>query len=205
MQVFKYCPVLILSTNTKTNPIPLHLGIDNKLRVNHSSTFSPLEKQCHLYILSDCPIRVGDWVYNEISKEIYQFREISASYEKKIIATTDSLSKYNEPLPKPPQSLIQEYAISHNNREPITEVLVQYTKEIAADGHTIIGHQLVVNPDMTINIKGLNRETYTREEVIKMMRDFALMQTESCNIVEYVKKNACLPVSVDKWVKLKFK
>jgi hypothetical protein len=40
----------------------------------------------YLLVVSDEQIKKDDWVYNEISKEIYQFVEINVSYEKKIIA-----------------------------------------------------------------------------------------------------------------------
>ena len=40
----------------------------------------------YLLIVDDSEIKEGDWVFNNISKEIYQFIENYVSYEKKIIA-----------------------------------------------------------------------------------------------------------------------
>lgn len=40
----------------------------------------------YLLIISNEEIKKGDWVFNKISKEIYQFIENYVSYEKKIIA-----------------------------------------------------------------------------------------------------------------------
>lgn len=37
-------------------------------------------------------IEVGDWVYNEVSKEIYQFKENHVSYEKKILSLPEHFS-----------------------------------------------------------------------------------------------------------------
>lgn len=40
---------------------------------------------------------------------------------------------------------------------------------------------------------------YSEKEVKSLLYKFVLSQTESINIVDYVKKNACLPIYYEEW------
>jgi hypothetical protein len=204
--MLKKCQVVMLPTNEKSKLVlsfkekSFNQLTEPKLILIEEANYQLSNIQSHhLYILSDDKINGGDWVYNSISKEIYQFIENHVSYESKIIATTDS-SLGAEPnelypewnrlrLPQPSQSFIEKYLESYNKGNIITDVLVEYENPyVKLVGNKIgsnIGYftlteenkwKLKVNPkDNTITIKQV-KDNWSREQVVssvlKMQHDF---------------------------------
>jgi len=183
MSQFKKCKVVMLPTNEKAKFGNLVLApLFQKLLIFEHQNCTEVSQ--HLYILSDEEIKEGDWVYNEISKEIYQFKENRVDYEKKIIATTDkSLTReifgLGEtamcPLPQPSTSFIEKFVEEYNKGNVITEVMVEYEKYI---GKNYVGefttekdfdYKLKVNPkDNTITIRKV-KDSWNRDEVRKLL------------------------------------
>jgi len=188
MSTLKKVQVVMLPTNEKAN-----LFIDkNQLLYfpDHKRSYVEWKdvQYQHLYFLSNEEIKEGDWVYNSISKEIYQFKENHVDYENKIIATTDSSLKIhpmqmNTPhydyLPEPSQSFLEVYVREYNRGHQIKEVQVEYEEHLEFSDNTqgrqaIINlekdwYRLKVNPkDNTITIKRV-KESWNREEVIELL------------------------------------
>jgi hypothetical protein len=61
----------------------LLFSIMNKVRINNEGF--------HIYITNDEEIKEGDWIFNEISKEVYKITNVGelVAYENKIILSTD--------------------------------------------------------------------------------------------------------------------
>lgn len=170
----------------------------------------------HLYIISDDKIEDGDYWINLDNNTINNNVGIAnfannAPSCKKIIATTDtSLVLYDEAkfiknsptvilLPQPSQQFIQKYIESYNKGEDITDVLIEYEnkyegKEYVDDqdayGYDKFGQILKVNPkDNTITIRRL-KDSWNREEVIELIKQYSLeMAAEITNFHK------------DKWIK----
>ena len=45
-----------------------------------------IKTENYLLVVDDSEIKVGNWVYNQVSKEMYRFNENLVNYEKKVIA-----------------------------------------------------------------------------------------------------------------------
>lgn len=202
MSTFKKCKVVMLPTNEKVNRgiwlRSAKFGTGQYLFNNmitgpvHSN-----EKYQHLYILSDEEIKEGDWVIinnehiRQVSKttciidsrclEVNGFNAVVKTACKKIIATThksifpeetkDCIGWY----PQPSQSFIEKYIEEYNKGNIITEVMVEYEylpgRRVEADPE-IHGTKLKINPkDNTITIRKI-KDSWTKEEVIEIMKQF---------------------------------
>ncbi len=125
------------------------------------------------WVLCKCTKVKNSWVYcNEIPDEGH-----NGDWCKKIIATTDESLN----LPQPSQQFIQKFVEEYNRGNIITDVLVEY--ELISNeeyfGNTInpdddvpyFDENLKINPkDSTITIKKA-KDSYTREEVVKLLVD----------------------------------
>lgn len=157
----------------------------------------------HLYILSDEKIKKQEWMLHPLDGKPIQWdgegnNPITYGY-KKIICTTDKSLTINSiyginsfdakmfggnseviKLPQifnllqPCQSFIEHFVSEYNKGNIITEVMVEYENKIALDGHTIIGNELKINPDNTINITPV-KDSWKKddEDLIKAFEKFA--------------------------------
>jgi hypothetical protein len=75
-----------------------------------------------LYFLYGDTIKVGDWVYNLISKEIYEITDGNTivDYETKIVASTDP----DLNLPKPKSSFVKFYCEEYSLGNYIESVII---------------------------------------------------------------------------------
>lgn len=162
----------------------------------------------HLYFLSDEEIKEGEWMYHSLDKRPIQrgrnSEEPTKYGYKKIIATTDSSLKKGDwihndtmiPLPQPSQSFLEVFMREYNKGNVIKEVMLEYEErpligKYGADGHTIYEDILKVNSkDNTITIKRV-KESWSREEVIELINDFA---SDKFELTDRWKK------SIDKWL-----
>jgi len=146
----------------------------SELTKNNKTNIQPQ----HLYITSNEEIKVGDWFYFnidgiedilQVESQFHLERVKNHKENKKIIAITDkSLG-----LPQIPESFIQAYIKSYNERKPITEVLVEYETPKAKGGSFAhLFPQLKLRPDNTIIIS--QAKTYSREEVRLLICKYAL-------------------------------
>lgn len=165
-------------------------------------TFNVDEINIHLYIISDEEIKEGDWCLffwdggqlgSDAPKQHDSSKEhVLNSGLRKVIATTDTSLKiktYYEiegdqllSLSQPSQSFIDKYITEYNKGNMITDVLVEYKEtwegvpgypkafKDAKMEDAIL--RLKINPkDNTITIKRI-KDSWTREEVIQLIRDF---------------------------------
>jgi len=164
---------------------------DGKLHYN-PYPYGRIDKAYHLYILSDEPIKEGDYAVIKDSKTglketVIKVTATALRYlneeDKKIIATTDTslMIGFTNPnvnsisLPQPSQSFIEKYIERYNAGDPITHVMVEYDERLPDNlpvntgGKTVsFSMQLVlkVNPkDNTITIRSV-KDTWSREEHI---------------------------------------
>lgn len=157
----------MLPTNQKAinkNQIVFNKEINNLYISNKDIYKEDWNKLCtphlispqHLYITSDEEIKVGDWIINILSNEIYKANEINVfkanqyKHNKKIIATTDTslktiISPYSNILDgkgivyqsrdfylsQPSQQFIEKYIEEYNKGNIITDVLVEYEEYIS--------------------------------------------------------------------------
>lgn len=181
---------LVLNANYKNKPAFLQFGF------NFTDDFYSTAQ--HLYILSDDELKKGDWVYDVITKKIYQITDkYTIDYSNlhfpkswnKIIATTNSdlKVKYPEiredsylPLPQIPLNFIKHFISEYNAGRVITEVEVEYTEINVINGY--LGEKklkLKINQDNTINISIVEEKLYTRSEVEKQVWDFGCLLWEN--------------------------
>jgi hypothetical protein len=183
---YKKLQVVMLPTNRAENCFYLQ----NNIKLNYYRGYLTQDylnnalnaKSFHLYVLSNEEIKEGDWVYNEISKEIYQFKQNLVSYEKKIVATTDislTVKQYGRgeqtsffPLPQPPDSFLELYAKEYNAGKQIKEVLVEYIYYHPSLSSDVISERLLLNKDNTITVKPI-KESWSKEEVKELLNLFA--------------------------------
>ena len=175
-------------------------------------------KNGHLYALSNDEIKLFDWVYNNKENIVEQINSktqlifvLEENKEnqtfKKIIATTNkTLSQTNRTeIPQPSEQFIQKYIEEYNRGNIITDVLVEY--ELISNeeyfGNTInpdenvpyFDEDLKINPkDNTITIKKA-KDSYTREEVVKLLIDCC--GEVSCEDGKLLGKN---PEELYKWI-----
>ena len=225
MNQFKRTQVVMLPTEDRCfifmNKNKTWLKSSNVILDDH-----PVERNQHLYIISDDEIKEGDWCYcskeNRCIKN--EMHTNVPSTRKKIIATTDSslnkkhdcdcgattyegCSQCLEILPQPSQQFIEKYIESYNKGEIITDVLLEYEKNVemrqgypkpsTANGKTewnydkITSYNLKVNPkDNTITIKKL-KDSWNREELIEKLKSIlydssSLVYTLPDNTVESI-------------------
>lgn len=139
---------------------------------------SHLNEFDHLYVISDEEIKEGDWFYyKHFGEDIIDKTNENTDlvnlnnpdkYFKKIIASTDKSLE----LPQIPQQFIEQYIESYNKNNNIDKVMVEYENGYI-DNRPVSKGILKVNPDNTINIKLKQKDIYSKEEVIKILHDFA--------------------------------
>ena len=194
MEQFKRAQVIMLPTNVLSN-ISLSNKTNNLVYNNNKHDTLSMFTNQHLYIISDDEIKEGD-LHITSDHSGFGFRKY------KIIATTDTSLKVIIPrhndfdseyiLPQPSQQFIEKYIESYNKGEVITDVLVEYEKNVemrqgypkpsTANGKTewnydkITSYNLKINPkDNTITIKKL-KDSWNRKEIEnklnKLLRDY---------------------------------
>jgi hypothetical protein len=216
---FKKCKVVMLPTNEKAIPTLLFNSSRNKIELNSKKLFTAEDfNDCNyecfeLYILSDDEIKKNDWAYDIDLKRIFQaHKNLNLSHHKhvfkKVIATTDSsltipytrcdgvfrtASESSKSLPQILQSFIQYYVDEYNKSNIITDVLVEYfhlpdgTQDL--EGNGIWEDILKVNPkDNTINIKPI-KDSWNRDEIIKLLKKFNNDKPGVFNCTEWIEEN----------------
>lgn len=181
--------VVMLPTNQKAN-IPFYCSSDGLYlkKEYRGNSYTPQ----HLYIVSDEPIKVGDWVLKPdgtiiqmTHNNIVSYLDSQSTATKKIIATTDKYLElpYNggrhEFLPHPSQSFIEKYVEEYNKGNIITEVMVEYEKVIPNpqtiskefDFDDIVFNLKVNIKDNTITIRRV-KDSWNKEELIKILADY---------------------------------
>lgn len=158
-----------------------------------------LNRQQHLYIVSDDEIKEDDWVCDggtimrASSKLVNAQGLITRRDWKKIIATTDTsleivskgINPLYEKLPHPSQQWIEYFVKKYNKGNIISGVLIEddskFTQTYHRSGRDFGGNEeykyietLKINPDNTITIKSL-KESWNREETIKFAENYAKM------------------------------
>lgn len=222
--MFKRAKVVMLPTNEKAQIVlfdgakKLFLLDSDKTNFQSSIPF----KYQHLYILSDEPIKEGDWVIlldsiGNVFSNPQQYNDPKTQHLndglKKIIASTDTNLKVNEYLiakyvtseylPQPSDSFIQKYVSEYNKGNIIEEVMVEYEdttpKFIPIDkfnSDDLTDYiKLKINPkDNTITIRKL-KDSWNREEVIEFAEKYARMVQE-----KPIQLNAYKRIHNQKWI-----
>lgn len=164
----------------------------NKLELIHYVLTSEGLNPQHLYFLSNEEIKDERVLYDNLEKQIIDYRDQPASpksilgrrymdYCKKIIATTNQ----ELDLPQPPKEFLQTFIKDYNENNPIIKVLVEMEKihvgwepDYTFEDEEIEGSKktyqyfLKVNSSNEITIKKI-KDSYTREETIKLIKKFS--------------------------------
>jgi hypothetical protein len=198
MSKFKEAKVVMLPTNkpSKLGDLATYQGKSLAKVIKEGVNLKNTTVQFwNLYIISDDKIKVGAWVINKWN-EIHQITKNDGEEYiktcKKIITTTDTSLKIDNPnydigrlayinLPQPSQQFIEKFIEEYNRGNVITDVLIEY--ELISNeeyfGNTVnpdndvpyFDEKLKINPkDNTITIKKV-KDSYTREEVVKLLID----------------------------------
>lgn len=175
MKQFIKHPIVMLPTDKDSN---ISLGLNNLL-VNTSNKSAIQNRNedfinQHLYILSDEPIKDGDWCYDYYLKTIIQNKNLTKGqllHCKKIIVTIDKEIRIKNIngvlgliLPQLSQEFIKYFIDKYNDSgKAINYVEVEYEykediKEFSDNNLRGIEvsnqrEELLINPDNTINIK----------------------------------------------------
>ena len=211
MEQFKRVQVIMLPTDKVTI---VKKNITNELKL--SSLNNPLLWiPQHLYIISDDKIKKDDYyiLFTDKALTVLKCTGDGDYFNcKKIIATTDTsltiitsktgytvskgpLYTIKEYLPQPSQQFIEKYIEEYNKGNIITDVLVEYEtlKTTANNKHFGEGHiysitnKLKINPkDNTITIKKL-KDSWNKEEIIKLIKSFANNYQYASNDIGYNK------------------
>lgn len=194
-KTYRYSKIVMLPTDKKANTGELFKRLDcNKL--SKSAIEENFHNSQHLYFLSTDKICEGDWIYSnhkniDFPEEIFQLiGENWTSYKefeiisnvRKIIASTDpSLN-----LPKPSDSFLQAYIDAYNKSEKIEECLVEYIEGDNCQKYDGTweewGDSLKVTKE-EITIRKV-KESWSREEVVKLCQKCWLKQTNADNMLE---------------------
>ena len=194
MEQFKRAKVVMLPTNkpSKLGDLATYQGKSLAKVIKEGVNLKNTTVQFwNLYIISDDEIKEGDYYIIDDIPELLKNNGLKFidDYCKKVIATTDtslythqketvSLPERVFYLPQPSQQFIQKYIEEYNKGNVITDVLVEYesdfnscfcTKDICNGNNC--PKKLKINPkDNTITIKKV-KDSYTREEVVKLLVD----------------------------------
>ena len=194
MEQFKRAKVVMLPTNkpSKLGNLATYKGKSLAKVIKEGVNLKNTTVQFwNLYIISDDEIKEGDYYIIDDIPELLKNNGLKFidDYCKKVIATTDtslythqketvSLPERVFYLPQPSQQFIQKYIEEYNKGNVITDVLVEYesdfnscfcTKDICNGNNC--PKKLKINPkDNTITIKKV-KDSYTREEVVKLLVD----------------------------------
>jgi len=222
---FKRVKVVMLPTNEKAQ---LWLSKGNALTLwGKENNNDKLGANQHLYFLSDEEIKEGDWYISAMKSIISQHNGTEKLPDgwKKIIATTDKSLEisnnldYNQLLPNrkdfrfylphPSQQFIEKYIEEYNKGNVITDVLIEY--ELISNeeyfGNTVnpdddvpyFDEKLKINPkDNTITIRK-TKDSWNREEVVKLLEEIHDMSYENCQY-DYSLTATARYVNVDKWI-----
>lgn len=158
--------VIMLPTENKQDNIPLHLGVDGKLRCNYSNRYANVlvEKAQHLYFTTDEEIKEGDWYIDDCNlirqavtsdKDYWDRRP---TYKKIVTSTDKSLG-----LPQPSQAFIQKYCelggIDEVDIELKSSDLDYFFGDLKVDSHN------------TITIHSV-KDSWSREEMFQLMDNY---------------------------------
>ena len=194
MSTFKKAKIIMLPTNkpSKLGNLATYQGKSLAKVIKEGVNLKNTTVQFwNLYIISDDEIKEGDYYIIDDIPELLKNNGLKFidDYCKKVIATTDtslythqketvSLPERVFYLPQPSQQFIQKYIEEYNKGNVITDVLVEYesdfnscfcTKDICNGNNC--PKKLKINPkDNTITIKKV-KDSYTREEVVKLLVD----------------------------------
>lgn len=224
---FKRVKVVMLPTNEKAQ-LWLSKGNALTLWGKENNN-DKLGANQHLYFLSDEEIKEGDWYISAMKSIISQHNGTEKLPDgwKKIIATTDKSLEisnnldYNQLLPNrkdfrfylphPSEQFIEKYIEEYNKGREIKEVLVEYNiYDDQCDGlscgicncnHTTekLISELKINPkDNTITIRK-TKDSWNREEVVKLLEEIHDMSYENCQY-DYSLTATARYVNVDKWI-----
>ena len=211
MSTFKKCKIVMLPTNESSKIGNLATYQKRSLSKVIKEGVNPKDSTVqfwNLYIISDDEIKENNThFYNPHSGQLHisgnhtDYIAINKNGCKKIIATTDvSLG-----LPQPSKQFIQKYIEEYNKGNIITEVMVEY--ELISNEEYFLNtinpdddvpyfdENLKINPnDNTITIKKV-KDSYTREEVVKLLVDCC--GEVSCEDGKLLGKN---PEELYKWI-----
>jgi hypothetical protein len=209
MAQLKKCKVVMLPTKEKAI---IYTDRHGNLKKHNTPSTIPLDSigsNFHLYILSDEPIKEGDW-YLGVSNTLHQATShgiaslASATPKvKKIIATTDELlfgsgeglDYLPEHIPQPSQSFIKKYIERYNAGDPITHGMVEYHVGFDNIDNPVDFCILKVNPkDNTITIRSV-KDTWSREEVVAVL--YKRLEDSSTNSEPF---NRMLKEQLAKWI-----
>ena len=188
--MYKKVKLVMLPTNEKA--MIIRRKITNELKI--SSLNNPQLWDCqHLYILSDEEINHKGKHYLKTEtgyKEILASTDTSLTIEGKCCCMkpeSGGCYQCNKSLPQIPQSFIEYFIFEYNKGNTITEVMVEYESIGAyANPKYNSDYQLKINPNNTINIKPI-KDSYSRDEVIKLIKLFANNYAYASNDVGYNK------------------
>lgn len=179
-KTYRYSKIVMLECDKSF--LYLHCG---KLYNNRTTMHIPDGKQLtqRLYFLSTDKICKGDWYYSEIHNQIFKCIHDEQYFENefKVIASTDpSLN-----LPKPSDSFLQIYIDCFNKNEKIKECLVEYEgigrMKSGGEYCPIIYVPKVTKGEITIRKV---KDSWSREEVVKLCQKCWLKQPNTENILE---------------------
>lgn len=140
----------------------------------------------HLHILTDEPIKRGDWVYNKISKRVYVIyhEDEILKYEYKIIASTDKTLGVGLIH----TSFILTYLNNYNKGKAheLDNVWIEVEKPFAID-NIIVGNYKIKKTKNGIIMPIKVKNVITREEAIDFAEKYARMVMEK-NMLNGYKK-----------------
>jgi hypothetical protein len=204
--MYKKCICLLLPTNKKAS-LMLFKGVHpyelNYYReITDATIVKEFTENQHLYIISDEEIKAGDWYVCLLNKLVFPAskRHGQLLTDRKVLASTDSsLRVYTNPIingtrsfkggiPSISQSFIDKYINFYNQGNIITEVLVEYERDVEPKGsgsmwsedEDFVMEYLKLNLDNTININSI-KDSWTRDEVIKLIQRFVRMDKDTFN------------------------
>ena len=193
MSTFKKVKVVMLSTNQQTKYLMVYSDVEKtkgKLILSGLKNDEYKEYQ-HLYIISyiEKPDNGDYYIIDDVPELLKNnglvFIDDSC---RKVIATTDkTLSQTSRTeIPQPSQQFIEKFIEEYNKGREIKEVLVEYENkfdgkeyvdELDAYGYDKIKSILKINPkDNTITIKKV-KDSYSREEVDRLLDEQASKTT----------------------------
>lgn len=208
--------VMLPTEKSLTDSYNIYLTPENQLiRTNLAKKYLDKYKMQHLYILSDEPIKEGDWFLNTTNNTVHKCHTVAKNIQsglnggeyhgkfecKKVSTSTDKSLK----LPEPSQAFIEAYVKAYNDEKPITDVMVEYEIKEEKVYDNLGGHPgghwegipvLKVNKDNTITIRKV-KYNWNRDEVVEILEKLAA--EFSCSYGCFIGKEVP-PSDVSKWI-----
>ena len=192
--------VIMLPTENKQDNIPLHLGVDGKLRCNYSNRYANVlvEKAQHLYFTMDEKIKENDWQINTLTNTVSIRKDWlhhgNIGRTRKIIVTTDkSLG-----LPEPSQAFIQKYC----ELGGIDEVDIEY-KIITVPPPCYEEFEPEIKVDSTHNTVIIHsiKDSWSREELTDILQVYRLDYEQYKRSCHYRPNQKEIVDWSNKWIK----